>query len=350
MPPIAHALRKLAHTPTFTLLSILTLALGLTAATAIFSVVNGVLLEPLPYPEADELVMVGHSAPGIDLTRLGISIGLYKHYRDHADTLTGIGLVRGASFSLTPEGGTPRQLRGWRVTPGFFRVLGVSPVGRAWLAEEGLPGADPVVILSDELRRRSFGDAADVLGREIDLDGVAHEVVGVMPPGFEIFDRETEILVPLVVDPENQDIGNFNSRGIARLREGTSVAVAATELQQTAARLEEIFPDQNAASVLANSDFFVRVETLRETVVGDVETSLWIVLGGVALVLLIACANVANLFLVRAEGRQQEIAVRLALGAGRRDLILSAMVESLLLSLAAGVVGLAGAAAVCAAW
>ncbi len=345
MHPIAHALRKLAHTPTFTLLSILTLALGLTAATAIFSVVNGVLLEPLPYPEADELVMVGHSAPGIDLTRLGISIGLYKHYRDHADTLRGIGLVRGASLSLTPEGGTPRQLRGWRVTPGFFGILGVSPVGRAWLAEEGLPGADPVVILSDELRRRSFGDAADVLGREIDLDGVAHEVVGVMPPGFEIFDRETEILVPLVVDPENQDIGNFNSRGIARLREGTSVAVAATELQQTAARLEEIFPDQNAASVLANSDFFVRVETLRETVVGDVETSLWIVLGGVALVLLIACANVANLFLVRAEGRQQEIAVRLALGAGRRDLILSAMVESLLLSLAAGVVGLAGAAA-----
>ncbi len=343
MNRIAYALRKLARTPTFTFLSILTLALGLTAATTIFSVVNGILLEPLPYPETDELVMIRHSAPGLDLNRLGISVGLYKHYRDNAGSFEGISMFRRASFSLTGGGGDPEQLRGWQMTPGFFTVLGVLPVGRPWLAAEGLPGAAPVVILSDELRRR-FGDTTDILGHKIDLDGVAHEVVGVMPPGFKILDQDAELFLPLALDPENLDIGNFSGSGMARLKDGTSTAAATTELQQTASQLEEIFPEQSAASVLANADFFVKMESLRESVVGDIEASLWILLATVGLVLLIACANVANLFLVRAEGRQQEIAVRLALGAGRRELIHDATVESLVMSLAAGVAGLAGAA------
>jgi predicted permease len=340
MRQLLHALRTLARTPAFTLLSILTLAIGIAATTAIFSVVNGVLLRPLPYPQPERLVNVSHEAPGLHLDSMGMSDALYFHYLEHARALEGLALVDDRSASLTGSG-EPERLAAVAATASLFSVLRASPAfGRAFTEDEERPGATPVVILSDELWRRRFGGDPGILGRTLEIDGVAREVIGVMPPGFRYPFSPAELWLPMPLDPASTRLGAFGTDGIARLRPGVDLDAAVSDLTTD---LKDAFPGERAGAILTRAGFKPRLVPVRDVLVGRVEATLWLLLGAVGFVLLGATANVANLFLVRADGRQREMAVRSALGATRAQLVRRATAESLTLSVAAGVLGLGGA-------
>ena len=343
MNQLRQAAHRLARDPGFSLLAILTLALGIAANTAIFGVVHGILLRPLPYPEADRLVIAGHSAPGLDLAGIGQSEPLFLRYREHNRSFSGMALFRSRSAALTGEG-EPERLDGAQVSSGFFATLGVAPSrGRDFVVADEQPGAPPVAVLGDALWHRRFGADPQIVGRTIVLDGVAHEVVGVAPPDLR-YPPDAELYAAMTFDPEDLRLGAFSTNGLARLRDGVSIEAAVTDLNRLIADLEATFPGESAAPVLARAGFVAEARTLREDVVGEVESRLWMLLGVVAVVLLIACANVANLFVVRGEARQRETAVRVALGASRRRLAREALAESVILSVAAGALGLLGAA------
>ena len=323
----------------------LTLAIGIGATVAIFSLVNTVLLRPLPFPDADELVGIWHTAPGLELEQIPFSPGIYLHYLDDQRSFTALGLAGSGQFTLTEEG-SPERIGGAVVTAALFEALQVPPqLGRWLLAADSEPGASPVAALSHELWLRRFGGATDILGRTIHVDGAAREVVGVMPAGFQFPEPDTELWLPLEIDPARAPIGSFSARGFARLREGVGLAAAQADLHRLTDTLAEVFPDDPAARILADAGLAPLVHDLREDEIGNVRAALLIVLGAVGLILLIACANVANLFLVRAEGRHHEIAIRLALGETRAALVAGFVVESLLLAIGGGVIGAGLAAA-----
>lgn len=344
MRHIRHALRKLALTPGFTSLSILTLAIGIGATTAIFSVVNAVLLRPLPYPESDRLIVTKHNAAGVNLFGIGLSDALYFHYRDHIQAFEDLALVDNEAATLTGDT-TPERLQATVATASFFRVLRTPPaLGRAFTEEEEHPDAVPVVIISDGLWQRRFGSDPDILGRQVLIDGVSRQVIGVMPPDFE-FQRRVDLWLPTGLDRDNASLGSFGGEGVARLADGMSPANAKADMDRLITGLEEAFPDQAAAGILLKAGFEPLAVPMREEIVGDIQATLWILLGTVGVVLMVASANVANLFVVRAEGRQRETALRTALGATRWQLTTGGLAESLLLSLAAGALGLAIAGA-----
>jgi predicted permease len=334
--------RKFLRNPGFTLVAILTLALGIGASTAIFSLVHGVLLEPLPYPRSEQLYGLWHSAPGIGIPELEQSNTTYTVYRNFGQSFEEIGLTEGPySHNLTGIG-EPVHVDVAGATASLFEVLGVSAIlGRTFSEEEDAPGAPQVALLSHAFWRGRLGGAADVLGRTIELDGTPWEVVGVMPEGFTYPGETTSLWIPYVIKPEDLGQVSFSYEAVGRLKPDVTVEAATRELNQLLKRAPEIYPGEMTAGILESAQMSAYLTPMLEDVVGDVGAVLWTLLGAVMVVLLIACANLANLFLVRAEGRQRELALRTALGASRAAALQHFLTESLLLSTLGGIVGVA---------
>ena len=333
--------RRVLASPGFTLLSLLTLAIGVGANVAIFAIVNAVLLRPLPVPDSERLVILRHAAPGLaQLDELPMSDALHFLYADESRTLGSVAAYRDEQVSFTgPE--NPQRVEASSVTASFFEVLRTPPrLGRSFTPEEDRPGAAPVIVLSDGLWRSRFGAEPGVVGRVVDLDGESVEVVGVMPPGFSFSQQEIDLWRPLRLDRENVQLGAFGINGVARIAEGSTLGQVRAELEAMLSNLVEIFPDEGAAPIMANAGFRPLIDRAREVVVGDVEATLWILLGAVGFLLLIACANVANLFLVRSEARHGEVAIRAALGESRGRLAGSVLFESLGFGVAGGLLAL----------
>ena len=333
--------RRSVANPGFTLLSLATLAIGVGANIAIFAVVNAVLLRPLPLPDSERLVLLRHAAPGLaQLDELPMSDALHFLYAEESRTLEGVAAYRAEDASFTgPE--NPQRVEATRVTASFFDVLRTPPrLGRSFTAEDDRPGAAPVAVLSDDLWTTRFGADPGVVGRVVDLDGESVEVVGVMPPGFSFSPSEVDLWRPIGLDRDSVQLGAFGIEGVARIADGSTLGQVRAELDAMLSNLVEIFPDEGAAPILASAGFRPLVDRAREAVVGDIEPTLWILLGAVGFLLLIACANVANLFLVRSEARHGEVAIRAALGESRGRLAGSVLVESLTLGVAGGLLAL----------
>jgi predicted permease len=337
---LRYVARKLMRSPGFTFITVLTLAVGIGANTAIFSVVNGVLLRPLPFDNPDELVGLWHTAPGIGIDEFRQSETSYTLYRELNSSFVDIGLYDDRTVNLTGDR-DPIRVQAASATSSFFRVLGVAPArGRAFAEEDDQTGNPQVVMLSDELWRSQFGSDPNILGRSLQLDGTGWEVVGIMPSGFTYPGQDTRLWIPHRIDPATLGRVSFGPDAVARLRPGVTLQAAEADLNRMLARLPEAYPSDLTAETMESAQMAAFANPLLEDVVGEVRQTLLILLGTVGFVLLIACANVANLFLVRAEGRQREIALRTALGAGRGDLIKYFLTESIVLGLLGGVVGL----------
>ncbi len=332
------ALRSLLRNRAFTVVSVLTLALAIAANTAVFTLVDGVLIRPLPFRDSEDLISIQHlGREGAD--ELPMSTGLYLLYQEQAESLESLALFAGTTVTMVREGEAER-LPAQAVTPSFFEVLGAEPaMGRTFTPEEGAPEGELVVVVSDAFWRGRLGGDPDILGRTLDLNGRLRTVVGVMPPGFGFPDTEADIWAPLVIDPAQAPLAAFGTSGIARLAPGNTIESVMTELGGLIDRLSEFYPDSGAPAFLAEVGLRPRVVSLKESLVGDVGSTLWILLASVGFVLLIACANVANLLLVRAEGRQRELALRRALGAGQWQVLRWFLSESVLLAGVGGILG-----------
>jgi putative ABC transport system permease protein len=335
---LKQAARALAKRPGYAVVAALTLALGIAANVAIFTLVDAILLRPLPYPEASRIVTVTHHAPGLlDLPALEMSPGLVDFYRERSRTLTRMAVYNSGERNLTGSG-HPERVAAVSVSPEVFDVLAVRPArGRPFHEPDARKDAPLVVILTHGLWQSHFGGDANVIGRRVEVDGIRAEIVGIMPAGFAFPDASTKLIVPLWLDPAG-GFGDFGPKSLARLAPGVTLNLAQQEISGLQRRITEKFPDVDR-EFLDRAAWSATVMPLQDKMVKDVSAMLWILFATVGLVLLIACANVANLFLVRAESRQREVAVRAALGAGRWQLARTFLAESLVLTIAGGVAG-----------
>src|SRR5262245_17216537 len=335
--------RRLLQLPMFTSIAVATLAIGIGANTAIFSVVESVMLKPLPLPHADQLVAIDHAAPGVNLPSVGAAPFLYFTYRDHARSFQDVGLWSPDTASVTGLA-QPEEVRSLIVTDGVLGILGVQPaLGRAFTKKDDEPGSPETVILTAGFWRSKFGADPSAIGRRVMLDGRAREIIGVMPDSFRFLDRKPALIVPMRLDRSKTFLGAFNAAAIARLKPGVTIAQADADAARMIPIAFQSFPPFPGYStkMMEEAKLAPRTRSLKEDLVGQISTVLWVLMGTIGIVLLIACANVANLLLVRAEGRQQELAIRAALGASRAEIARELLVESVTLGVAGGVAGLA---------
>jgi putative ABC transport system permease protein len=337
-----HIVRRLFRSPLFAAVTLLTLAIGIGANTSIFSVVRGILLKPLPYPDSERLVAVWETAPGIGFKEINASPATYFTFRDESRTFTDIGLWRTDSVSITGIG-EPEQVQAFMTTDGVLPILGVPPViGRWFNRTDDLSAAPGTVILSYGYWQRRFGGNPSVLGRTLVIDGNAHQIIGVMPRGFRFLSPACVLVLPLQFDRKTTFIGNFSYQAVARLKPGVTLAKANADVARMLPMMMRKFPPAPGMSMkmFEQARMGPSLRPLKQDVVGDVGSVLWVLMGTVGMVLFIACANVANLLLVRAEGRQQELAIRAALGAGWGQIARELLIESVTLALAGGLLGL----------
>ena len=343
------ALRGVRRRPGFTLAVVLTLALGIGANTAIFGVVDGVLIKPLPYPDAEELVAIEHVAPGFTAAQLRMSASQYFTYREEGRVFQQIGLYGDGGRTITGVG-EPEQARALFVTYDVLQALGVRPqLGRLFAEADATPGKTPfapVVILTHAYWQRRFGGDRSVIGQRLIADATPVEVIGVMPDGFRFLDMEpaAEVISLIALDRSRLFIDGFNFSALARLKPGMDVADANADITRMLPIWLNAWPVPRQIAgrqVFENWRITPAVQPLKDEVVGGVGDMLWILMATIGMVLLIACANVANLMLVRSESRRHEFAVRTALGAGRGHIAREVLVESLVLSLIGGALGVA---------
>jgi predicted permease len=341
---VRYSVRQLRRNPGFTAVAIITLALGIGANTAIFSVVNGVLLKPLPYPHPEQLVDVSHSAPAIHLPRLGMSASMYFVYRDQSRTFADIGLYFNDSVNVTGLA-QPERVPTLEVTDGLLTILGARPIlGRSLTRADDAPGSPDTVMLTYGDWRREFGGDRSVIGKTIGVDGTPREIIGVLSRHFRFLDEPTPALIlPVKLDRTKTTLGDFGNDGIARLKPGVTLAQASADVARMLPIVARSFPPppRFTLKMYESSGIEPNLRSLKEEVVGNVSQVLWILMGGIGLVLLIACANVANLLLVKVEGRRQELAIRAALGASPGRIAGQLLIESLTLSLLGGALGMA---------
>ena len=345
MTTLKQVLRRLGKTPGFTAIALITLALGIGANSAIFSVINGVLIKPLPYPRAADLIGVWHVAPGIAGLNGNINCSptMYFTYGEENRTFEEFGLWSNGGASVTGLG-EPEQVRALFVTYGTLNALGVQPVTGRWFSRaDDTPGSPGTMMLSYGYWQRRFGGATSAVGRTLTVDGKPRVVIGVMPRDFRFLDSKAELILPQRFDRNKVFLGDFSFQGIARLKPGVTIEQANSDV----ARLLTIWlnawppPPGFSRALFANARLGPKLQPLKQEVVGDIGGTLWVLMGTIGLVLLIACANVANLLLVRAEGRQQELAIRAALGAGWGNIARELLLESFTLGALGGGLGLA---------
>ena len=339
---IRRTFRRLLSAPLFTAIAATTLALGIGANSAIFSVVRGVLLKPLPFDAPDRLVGVWHTAPGLGFPVMNQSPATYLTYRTDNRVFEDIGMWDNTTVTVTGVG-EPERISGLLVTDGTLTLLRVNPqIGRRFTADDDSPKSPHRVMLAHAYWQRKFGGDPAVLGRQIVVDGQPREIIGVMPAGFTFLDNNPQLLLPFRFNPAEVFIGNFSYQAVARLKAGVTLEQANADVARMIPLTIERFqlPPGFTRQMFDEVKLGPNVRPLSADVIGDVGQMLWILLGTVAIVLLIACANVANLFLVRAEGRQQELAIHAALGAGSRRIAWELLSESLALGLIGGVLGL----------
>ncbi len=338
---LRYVLRRLAAAPLFTLLTVATLAAGIGANTAIFSVINGILLKPLPYPRPDELVEVTHAAPGINFKDTGIAPFLYFTYLEQSRTFAHVGIWTPDSLSITGLA-EPEQVSAVDVSFGVLPALGVQPaLGRWFSQKDDSPDAPRTAVLTYPYWQTRFGGDRSVIGRRIVADGQALEIIGVMPENFRFLDRQPALLVPLRLDRAKTMLGNFNYRGIARLKTGVSIDQAGADMARLIPVALHSFPPFPGFNLKMFEDARLTAtpRPLKDDLVGDIRKTLWVLMSTIGIVLLIACANVANLLLVRAEGRRHELAIRAALGAGWNRIIGELLTESVTLAVLGGIAG-----------
>jgi predicted permease len=345
---LRHGARTLRRSPTFPGIALLTLAIGIGANTAVFSVVNGILLKPLPYPRSDELVAVWHTAPGAEGLAsvsgdLRLSTSMYFTYSDQNRTFDHIGIW--FAYTATVTGiAEPEQVRTIGVSDGLLQALSVQPMlGRLLTGADQTPDAAPTSLLSYGYWQSRFGGDRQIVGRVIQVDGAPREVIGVMPRGFRIADQDADLIFPARFDRRKQILAGFGYQSIARLKPGVTIADASADIARLIPIWMASWPAFSNVNPKAYEAWRIApaVRPLKQDVVGKVGDTLWILMGTLAIVMLIACANVATLLLVRAEARHQELAIRAALGAGSARIVRALLVESVLLGLAGGLLGLA---------
>jgi predicted permease len=335
-------IRTLLRSPIFTVITVVTIAIGIGANTAIFSIINGVLLKPLPYPAADRLVAVREVSPVVDIKDMGLSAADYFTFREENHTFERFGLWNSGRVSVTGLD-APEQVPAITVTTDTLPALGVRPALGRWFSErDDAPGAAPTVILSHGYWQRKFGGAPSAIGHSVQVDGRLCEIIGVMPASFRLLDETFDLIQPFRFDRAKTTLGNYSFRGIARLKPGVAVQQANADVgRMIHLELTKFQPPPGfSAKLFEQVRFQPDLRPLKEDVTGSLGKVLWVLMGSIGVVLLIACANVANLLLVRAEGRRQEIAVRTALGASWRRIAGVLLTESVLLGLLGGVAGL----------
>jgi putative ABC transport system permease protein len=349
---IRHGLRALSHSPVFTAVALLTIAIGIAANAAVFSVVNSVVLKPLNYPKAEELVALHQVAPGAEglanfENGLLLSPSMYFTYADHSQTFQSLGVWITGTANVTGMA-EPEQVRTVAVSDGVLQTLGVPPAVGRWFSQvDQVPKGPGRVMLSYGYWQRRFGGDRRVIGRNIMVDSQSREIVGVMPQGFRFVDSDFDLTTPLAFDRGKVILAGFGFHGIARLKPGATIAEANADL----ARMLPIWMDSWSNGPGTNPHIYETwritpmIHPLKQQVIGNVGELLWVVMGTIGVVMLIACANVTNLLLVRVEARQQELAVRTALGAGRARIVRGLLVESVMLGTMGGFVGVGLAAA-----
>ena len=336
---LTNALRNIRRSPGYALVTILTLALGIGANSAIFSVVNAVILKPLAYPQPERLVFITSQFPSLGFDQFWVSPPEFVEFGDRNQAFEEVGAYTSGAVNLGTED-QPRRVNSAVVTSELMPVLGVPALrGRMFTREDTLPGAEDVAVLSAEVWRSSFNADEGILGRIIPVDGIPTRVVGVMPPGYDVHDQKVEIWLPLTLDPANPGgRGSHFLYLIGRLKDGVSLTQAEADLENMLQQWGTLNPKTHVPNQKTHR---LRFDGLRDDMVGGMRTSLWVLQGAVGFVLLIACANLANLLLARAESRQREFAIRTALGAGRATILRQFLTEGVLLSLIGGALGAA---------
>jgi putative ABC transport system permease protein len=344
---LRQTLRRLLKLPAFTAIAVFTLAIGVGANAAVFSVVEGVLLKPLPYPEPDRLVVLDHSAAGVNLKSAGAAPFLYFTYREEGRAFQDVAMWTSETVTVTGLA-EPEEVPCVMVTDGLLPLVGATPMlGRLFTNQDDSPASEQTVILTAGYWRSRFGADRSAIGRRILLNGRAREIVGVLPDSFRFLDRKPSMFLPLRLDRDKVRLGNFSFAAIARLKPNVTLEQATADAARLIPASFTRFPEPPGFSVkmFAEAKLAPSFRVLKSDLVGDVGSVLWVLMGTIGMVLLIACANVANLLLVRAEGRHQELAIRSALGASRGRLAFELLSESLVLGVAGGLVGLGLASA-----